>query len=53
MKNKPQIRQENTQGNLGKTEVAKVSGDVFLYNEPMTLAAFAAKLNKPDRKSVV
>ena len=47
MKNKPQIRQENTQGNLGKTEVAKITGDVFLYNEPMTLAAFAAKLNKP------
>jgi translation initiation factor IF-2 len=47
MKNKPQIRQENTQGNLGKTEIAKITGDVFLYNEPMTLAAFAAKLNKP------
>ena len=52
MKNKPQIRQENTQGNLGKTEVAKVSGDVFLYNEPMTLAAFAAKLNKPAAEIV-
>ena len=52
MKNKPQIRQENTQGNLGKTEVAKVTGDVFLYNEPMTLAAFAAKLNKPAAEIV-
>jgi len=52
MKNKPQIRQENTQGNLGKTEVAKVSGDVFLYNEPMTLAAYAAKLNKPAAEIV-
>ena len=52
MKNKPQIRQENTQGNLGKTEVAKITGDVFLYNEPMTLAAFAAKLNKPPAEIV-
>jgi translation initiation factor IF-2 len=52
MKNKPQIRQENTQGNLGKTEVAKITGDVFLYNEPMTLAAFAAKLNKPAAEIV-
>jgi translation initiation factor IF-2 len=52
MKTKPQIRQENTQGNLGKTEVAKVTGDVFLYNEPMTLAAFAAKLNKPAAEIV-
>ncbi len=52
MKNKPQIRQENTQGNLGKTEVAKVSGDVFIYNEPMTLAAFATKLNKPAAEIV-
>ena len=52
MKNKPQIRQENTQGNLGKTEVAKVTGDVFLYNEPMTLASFAAKLNKPAAEIV-
>lgn len=40
-------RQENTQGNLSKSEVAKVSGDVFIYNEPMTLQAFAVKLNKP------
>jgi len=47
MKKPANLRQENTQGNLGKTEVAKVSGDVFIYNEPMTLAAFAAKLNKP------
>ena len=52
MKNKPQIRQENTQGNLGKTEVAKITGDVFIYNEPMTLAAFAAKLNKPAAEIV-
>jgi len=52
MKNKPQIRQENTQGNLGKTEVAKVTGDVFIYNEPMSLAAFAAKLNKPAAEIV-
>jgi translation initiation factor IF-2 len=52
MKNKPQIRQENTQGNLGKTEVAKITGDVFLYNEPMTVAAFAAKLNKPAAEIV-
>lgn len=52
MKNKPQIRQENTQGNLGKTEVAKIAGDVFIYNEPMTLAAFAAKLNKPAAEIV-
>jgi translation initiation factor IF-2 len=52
MKNKPQIRQENTQGNLGKTEVAKITGDVFIYNEPMTLAAFAAKLNKPPAEIV-
>ncbi len=47
MKKPTNLRQENTQGNLGKTEGAKVSGDVFIYNEPMTLAAFAAKLNKP------
>lgn len=47
MKKTNQVRQENTQGNLGKTETAKVTGDVFIYNEPMTLAAFAAKLNKP------
>ena len=52
MKTKPHIRQENTQGNLGKTEVAKITGDVFLYNEPMTLAAFAAKLNKPAAEIV-
>ena len=52
MKNKPQNRQENTQGNLGKTEVAKITGDVFIYNEPMTLAAFAAKLNKPAAEIV-
>ena len=52
MKNKPQFRQENTQGNLGKTEVAKITGDVFIYNEPMTLAAFAAKLNKPAAEIV-
>jgi translation initiation factor IF-2 len=52
MKNKPQIRQENTQGNLGKTESAKITGDVFLYNEPMTVAAFAAKLNKPAAEIV-
>jgi translation initiation factor IF-2 len=52
MKKPNQIRQENTQGNLGKTEVAKVSGDIFIYNEPMTLAAFAAKLNKPAAEVV-
>ncbi len=52
MKKTSQVRQENTQGNLGKTEVAKVSGDVFIYNEPMTLAAFAAKLNKPAAEIV-
>ena len=47
MKKTPTIRQENTQGNLGKSETAKVTGDVFIYNEPMTLSAFATKLNKP------
>ncbi|MBM3909454.1 MAG: translation initiation factor IF-2, partial [Firmicutes bacterium] len=47
MKKTPTNRQENIQGNLGKTETAKVSGDVFIYNEPMTLSAFALKLNKP------
>ena len=47
MKKTPTNRQENIQGNLGKTETAKVSGDVFIYNEPMTLNAFALKLNKP------
>ncbi|MFZ9139790.1 MAG: translation initiation factor IF-2, partial [Bacilli bacterium] len=47
MKKPPLNRQENTQGNLGKTETAKIAGDVFIYNEPMTLSAFAAKLNKP------
>ena len=52
MKKPNQVRQENTQGNLGKTEVAKVSGDIFIYNEPMTLAAFAAKLNKPAAEVV-
>jgi translation initiation factor IF-2 len=52
MKKDHHVRQANTQGNLGKTEVAKVSGDVFIYNEPMTLAAFAAKLNKPAAEIV-
>ena len=47
MKKPEQTRQVNTQGNLGKSETAKVAGDVFIYNEPMTLAAFATKLNKP------
>lgn len=52
MKKDHHVRQANTQGNLGKTEVAKVSGDVFIYNEPMTLAAFATKLNKPAAEIV-
>jgi translation initiation factor IF-2 len=52
MKKNQAVRQENTQGNLGKTEVAKVTGDVFIYNEPMTLAAFATKLNKPAAEVV-
>jgi len=37
----------NTQGTLTKTEQTKIAGDVFIYNEAMSLATLATKLNKP------
>ncbi len=44
---KPVSRQENTQGILANKETSKVSGDVFVYSDVMTLAEFANQLKKP------
>jgi translation initiation factor IF-2 len=49
---KKPIRVENKQGSLSQSETAKVKGDVFIYSEPMTLAALATKLNKPANEIV-
>jgi translation initiation factor IF-2 len=49
---KKPVRVENKQGALSHTENAKVTGDVFLYNEVMTLGAFATQLGKPASEIV-
>jgi translation initiation factor IF-2 len=49
---KKPVRVENKQGALSHTENAKVTGDVFLYNEAMTLGAFATQLGKPASEIV-
>ena len=49
---KKPVRVENKQGTLSHTENAKVTGDVFLYNEVMTLGAFATQLGKPASEIV-
>ena len=49
---KKPIRVENKQGALSASETAKIKGDVFLYNEPMTLGVFATQLGKPASEIV-